>query len=174
MEGRTQRGVGRRSGQSSMYQAESLIAPKALPAKLLPWYVTLPRHPQSLRPPPRKPRFTPEYPFAPPRVSSRRQFLPLSLPFRHVFLTLHHVRDLPLSRPSYLCLATSLTRMCVHTVTYTRHLALLALRRPGKYCRHPFRDAKSDVRKPVDRPLTLFPSIEKILDVLYFLFIYIL
>lgn len=37
-----------------MYQAESLIAPKALPAKLLPWNVTPPRYPWVRR----KPRFS--------------------------------------------------------------------------------------------------------------------
>lgn len=76
--------------------------------------------------------------------------------------------DPPLSRPSLLYLAASLARMCVHTVTYTRHLALLALRRPRKYCRHPFRATKSDVRKPMDRLLTFFSSIENVLHFLYF------
>lgn len=58
--------------------------------------------------------------------------------------------------------------MCVHMVTYTRHLALLALGCPGKYRRHPFRDAKSDVREPMDCPLTLFPSVENVLNSLHF------
>lgn len=39
------RGARKRSCQGSMYRAESLIAPKALPAKLLSWNVTLLRHP---------------------------------------------------------------------------------------------------------------------------------
>lgn len=48
-----------------MYQAESLIAPKALLAKLLPWNVTPPRYPPDRR----KPRSTPGHPSDnPPRV----------------------------------------------------------------------------------------------------------
>jgi hypothetical protein len=39
------RGARKRSCQSSMYRDESLIAPEALPAKLLSWNVTLPCHP---------------------------------------------------------------------------------------------------------------------------------
>ena len=60
---------GARSCQGSMYQAESLIAPKALLAKLLLWNVTLPRYPMVRR----KPRFLPLYllsrPFEHPRIS---------------------------------------------------------------------------------------------------------
>lgn len=46
--------------------------------------------------------------------------------------------------------------VCYTSYVYAAPCALLALRRSGKYCRHPLRDAKSDARKPVYRALVLF------------------
>lgn len=86
-----------------------------------------------------------------------RRYTPRLLSRSDTSLSLHSVRDtLLLPRfPSLSFLAASPVRMCVYIVTYMWHLSLLALRRFGKYRRHPFRDTKSDVRKPVYCSLTL-------------------
>lgn len=117
MEGCVQRGEAKLPLDLSMYQAESLIAPKALLAKLLPWNVILPRYPQSSPSLRHENRAFPKSPFALSRECLRLWYTPRLLS-HSTSLSLHSVRDmLLLSRlPSLLFLATSPVSGCVYTL----------------------------------------------------------
>lgn len=112
-----QRGGAKLPLDLSMYQAESLIAPKALLAKLLPWNVILPRYPRSSPSPRHENRAFPKSPFALSRECPRHRYTPRLLSRSDTSLSLHSVRDmLLLSRlPSLLFLATSPVSGCVYT-----------------------------------------------------------
>lgn len=127
-----------------MYQAESLIAPKALPAKLLPWNVTLPRYPRTLRPSP-KTAF-PRVPVAPSRFLSLCRQCARSLALAAPSYVINSFPALPtpwqrLRRPGPVL---HIVRICGASRSW--HFVALenivAIR---------LRDAKSDVRKPVYR-----------------------
>lgn len=143
-----------------MYQAESLIAPKALPAKLLPWNVILRRYPRTTYPSPKTafPRVlvAPSRFLSPCAASATAFSLALSL---HTFCLLsppplYVINSFPVL-PT-LGNVSGDPDVCYTSYVYAAPCALLALRRSGKYCRHPLRDAKSDARKPVYRALVLF------------------
>lgn len=100
-----------------------------------------------------------------------RPYTPRLLSRSDTSLSLHFVRGYA-SSPALsfpLLLAASPIRMCAYIVTYMWHLSLLALRRSGKYRRHPFQDTKSDVRKPVYCSFTpLFLYIKNVSNFLRF------
>jgi len=136
------RGARKRSCQSSMYRDESLIAPEALPAKLLSWNVTLPRHP----------------PFPENRVSSTSSNYTITLRIlsRRRCTTLRRcalyvIYSAPLRFSS---LARHPIRMCVHTgYVYTTPLGFWHFVALENIVAIP--DAKSAVRKSVYRFLHL-------------------
>lgn len=131
LENRTHRGQRVQRGEAkllelSMYQAESLIAPKALLAKLLPWNVILPCYPRLPSPSLSfENRVFPKSPFALSRECPRCRYASLALSLRHVSLVAlctWYASSPALSFP-FLLGSISGPDVCIHRYVYVASLA---------------------------------------------------